>query len=299
MSALHAFSPSIAISPLQRLGLRDPMWHLRPRKRTSLLARLTLAVGIASCLTIAASAYTLAGLLDDGSPRPTFKFALDTLTRTIFDPPTAWTIEGPANAPLIAIDAGHGGKDAGATRDSHLEKDMALAVSLELRKALLEQGGVRVVLTRADDSTSTPASRAAALAKLQPDAVISLHLDSFPDPAISGPSVFIRPPHHDHNAAASNALARTMLGRLYTVKQGPLNNPGKERLAILRVPHAANILVELGYITNPADRARLADPVARQPYVAALAEGIDHHLRARGAQRVAANIVSAPTKPAS
>ena len=61
-------------------------------------------------------------------------------------------IVGPAGAPLVMIDAGHGGHDSGArSATGDQEKDLTLALALSIRDALARGGRVRVGLTRADD----------------------------------------------------------------------------------------------------------------------------------------------------
>ena len=62
--------------------------------------------------------------------------------------------------PVILLDAGHGGEDGGAGENGVQEKDVNLAVALQLRE-FLEMSGFRVVMTREtdvsihDDSAST------------------------------------------------------------------------------------------------------------------------------------------------
>lgn len=62
------------------------------------------------------------------------------------------SIRGEAGAPLVVIDAGHGGTDPGAVAVNGLaEKDVVLGLAEALRDRLLAQGGVRVAMTRDDD----------------------------------------------------------------------------------------------------------------------------------------------------
>src|SRR5688500_5546714 len=63
-------------------------------------------------------------------------------------------VQGPQDPsrPLVVIDAGHGGHDPGASGESVKEKTLALALARLLRDELLRRGGVRVALTRDDDT---------------------------------------------------------------------------------------------------------------------------------------------------
>lgn len=93
---------------------------------------------------------------------------------------------------VVAIDAGHGGKDVGATSISGaLEKDMTLAMAKELKRQIDAQPGMRAVLTR-DDDYFLPLSRRPQLAReLGADLFISLHADSYKDSKISGASFYV------------------------------------------------------------------------------------------------------------
>ena len=63
--------------------------------------------------------------------------------------PTALNIQSPAGK-IIVIDAGHGGIDPGANRPGIQEKDINLAIALQLRD-ILKQQDVKVVMTRDAD----------------------------------------------------------------------------------------------------------------------------------------------------
>ena len=54
------------------------------------------------------------------------------------------------NAPVIVIDAGHGGEDSGAVANGLLEKDINLSIALKLRD-MLRLSGYKVVMTREED----------------------------------------------------------------------------------------------------------------------------------------------------
>ena len=90
------------------------------------------------------------------------------------------------------IDAGHGGRDPGATSVSgevH-EKDLTLALARELRDDLVKRGRVRVAMTRDDDRYLTLDDRAAVARRLNAAMFVSLHMDSAPNPLARGASVY-------------------------------------------------------------------------------------------------------------
>ncbi|MGH8029567.1 MAG: N-acetylmuramoyl-L-alanine amidase [Arenimonas sp.] len=93
---------------------------------------------------------------------------------------------------VIAVDAGHGGKDPGAHGPSGLlEKRVTLAVARELARQIDAEPGMRAVLIR-DDDTFVPLERRFQKARrAQADLFISIHADAAPSSAASGASVFV------------------------------------------------------------------------------------------------------------
>jgi len=80
--------------------------------------------------------------------------------------------------PLVVIDPGHGGKDPGASGIGYKEKDLVLGLSKALRDKLVEQGGIRVALTREDDSFRVLEERFEIARRLDADLFLSVHADS-------------------------------------------------------------------------------------------------------------------------
>ena len=87
---------------------------------------------------------------------------------------------GPADAsrPLVVIDAGHGGHDPGAGYDGFQEKNIALGLALALRDRLLAHGGIRVALTRSDDTFLALEERTDIARRLGAGLFVSIHADS-------------------------------------------------------------------------------------------------------------------------
>lgn len=93
----------------------------------------------------------------------------------------------------IAIDAGHGGKNTGAVGATGIyEKEITLAVSLKLQKAL-EKEGAKVIMTRTKEQFFDNKERILFYRDSLPDMLLSIHLNSSEDPfRIGGTSTYYR-----------------------------------------------------------------------------------------------------------
>jgi len=92
---------------------------------------------------------------------------------------------------VIAIDAGHGGKDPGALgKKGTKEKTVTLAMAKRLEKIINRQKGMKAVLTRKNDSFMRLRQRIHKAREHNADMMISLHADSFPDPRARGSSIY-------------------------------------------------------------------------------------------------------------
>lgn len=98
---------------------------------------------------------------------------------------------GGARKLVIAIDAGHGGKDPGAVgNDGTREKDVTLAIARKLEAMLQAEPGFRPVLTRRNDVFIPLRERTNIARRHKADMFISLHADAFSDPDARGASVY-------------------------------------------------------------------------------------------------------------
>src|SRR6185295_3841165 len=105
----------------------------------------------------------------------------------------------PAHAPsesgrdiIIAVDAGHGGVDPGASgRRGTREKDVVLEVAKALAARINQEPGMKAVLTRDDDYFISLQERTKRARKAKADLFVSIHADSIADPEVSGSSVYV------------------------------------------------------------------------------------------------------------
>lgn len=93
---------------------------------------------------------------------------------------------------VVAIDAGHGGEDPGASgHRGTREKDIALAIARRLADRINAQRGMRAVLIRDGDYYVGLRQRIAKARAQRADLFLSLHADAFKDPRVGGSSVYV------------------------------------------------------------------------------------------------------------
>jgi N-acetylmuramoyl-L-alanine amidase len=122
----------------------------------------------------------------------------------------------PAHAPseigrdiIIAVDAGHGGVDPGASgaRGTH-EKDVVLEIARALAARINSEPGMKAVLTRDGDYFISLRERNVRARRAKADLFVSIHADSIANPDVSGSSVYVL-----SERGASNEAARWLAER--------------------------------------------------------------------------------------
>jgi N-acetylmuramoyl-L-alanine amidase len=156
---------------------------------------------------------------------------------------------------------------AGRWTEAELAWD--LAVRLEGR---LAAAGVRVHLTRGRRlAARMPDSARASLAnELGADLFISLHLDRHPNPAASGVATY----HYGDASGVTSTVGERLAGlvqREIVARTGMRDcRTHAKTWDLLRLTRMPAVRVDAGYLTSPADRARLADPRFRDAVVDAI-----------------------------
>jgi N-acetylmuramoyl-L-alanine amidase len=117
----------------------------------------------------------------------------------------------PAHAPsesgrdiVIAIDAGHGGVDPGASgKRGTREKDVVLEIARALAARINEEPGMKAVLTRDDDYFISLKERTVRARRAKADLFVSIHADAIANPDVSGSSVYVLSDRGASSEAAS------------------------------------------------------------------------------------------------
>lgn len=178
----------------------------------------------------------------------------------------------------VLIDPGHGGHDRGtAAASGDTEKDLNLALALRLAAALREVG-FAVRLTRDADRFLTLDRRAELAGEPGTDLLISVHHNaSATNPDAAGTETFAL--REENPAESARARAALRLAYLIQREQSGVNRtPGRgvktARFKVLRLAPVPAVLVEAGFLTNPAEAARCADPEHRTQLARAIARAV-------------------------
>lgn len=183
---------------------------------------------------------------------------------------------------VVVIDAGHGGNDPGKIGvDGCKEKDVNLQIALCL-KAQLQARGVTVILTRDADAclatdgatnkkTSDMHNRVSIINQAGADYMISIHQNSYPEPSISGPQVFFYSSSEQSKQLATG-IQEQLIQSLKPEKKREIK-PGDE-LYILKNSACPAVIVECGFLSNPAECESLQQPAYQQAVAVAIARAV-------------------------
>jgi N-acetylmuramoyl-L-alanine amidase len=168
---------------------------------------------------------------------------------------------------VVAIDAGHGGRDMGATGPTGLlEKDVVLDVALRAREALV-RAGVRVVMTRETDVFVDLAERPRLARQQGATVFVSIHANASVRATASGAETYYLAPQ-------SQALAKMIQEELARVPGLADRGIKTANFLVLREAGMPAVLVEVAYISNPDEEGRLRTPAFRQQLADAIVRGV-------------------------
>lgn len=211
---------------------------------------------------------------------------------------------------VVAIDAGHGGKDPGAIGNTLglKEKTVTLAIAKELKALLDADPNFKAVMTRSGDYFIQLPERTEIARKHKANYLVSIHADSSPtSSSMKGASVWVLSNRRasdemgkwleesekqsellggagrilsnnnekyfnqtvldlqfSHAQRSGYELGKTVLSRLSPFVSLAKSSPQHASLSVLRSPDITSILVETGFLSNPAEEQKLASPTYRK-----------------------------------
>ena len=292
----------VALARRGALNLADAFDSARPAPSPKMVASRRVTPSIAAAPARLMAPEQLAGAKPDIAPLPVVADA---------EP----RVQG---RPVVVVDPGHGGFDPGTrSADGLLEKDLALQIGRRLADALARRG-VNPVMTRDSDKYLTLAQRTAIANNASAELFVSVHLNSSPNPRITGMEVYylnnttdratirlarmenaadnevapldpnlnyiLSDLQQQYKATQSALLAQVMEQQTVSALQAGFGNDihglGAKRgpFYVLVGPRIPAVLVECGFLSNNAEAQRLAAPAYQQGIADALAGAVVHYL---------------------
>ena len=155
----------------------------------------------------------------------------------------------------IAIDAGHGGDNSGASgvNSNILEKNYTLLIAEQLRRALKTAGVKNVFMTRTKDTSLSMPERIMMLRDFDPHLLVSIHLNSAASDTIEGTSTYYR-------YIGFRPLSMAILDRMLSLGLKEYGNVGSFNFSLSGPTEYPNALVEVAFLSNPADEKKILNP---------------------------------------
>lgn len=177
----------------------------------------------------------------------------------------------------VILDAGHGGNDGGTTYGNLNEKDITIMFVQQLKEKL-EKEGIRVILTREDDTYLSLEQRAAAANSSSADVFVSLHCNYYEDDSkISGLECY-----HLEGSEKSGAFAQSIVDAISENPAIDCRGTRTENFFVLKKTNIPAVLIELGYLSNKGDRQNLQSADYQDVLTDRIAAGILAGLQNKG-----------------
>lgn len=181
----------------------------------------------------------------------------------------------------IVLDAGHGGKDEGASSGKIKESKLNLILVKKLEKELISRGAT-VYLTREDDNDLSTTTinrkrsdlyrRAEYINKISPDIYISLHLNSSLSPSWRGLQIF-----YTNNNKENKEIALSLTNYLKEKLSNTREAKKDSTYYMYKHIKSPGVLIEAGFISNPSDNYLLRDEKYQNKLITLIADSIENY----------------------
>lgn len=183
---------------------------------------------------------------------------------------------------LIIVDAGHGGKDAGASseKEKYEEKELTLKTAVLISEYLKKQG-YKTILTRNHDVYVPLETRAEIANSVDADLFVSIHYNYSTSKEAEGVEVYYykeekKPP--SERITQSKAFAQEVLKKVISSTGAESRGLKQANFAVVRETKMPAILVEAGFLSNTKEREKLRDIKYIHAVAKGVASGVDNYL---------------------
>lgn len=151
----------------------------------------------------------------------------------------------------VMIDAGHGGHDPGAiSLSGKYEKDVTLPIAKKVKERLSRESLIEPILLRSEDTYTSPAQRAEEANRLGVDLFVSIHANTAPSSSVKGTETYY---WRDDSVEFANIVHEELLSAIGSADR----KVKQEKFVVVRDTTMPAALLELGFLTNAEDEAKL------------------------------------------
>lgn len=180
----------------------------------------------------------------------------------------------------IVVDAGHGGKDMGATGNNAREKDLTLGIAQRLANNMMADPKLEVIMTR-DSELDRQLTERGVKQELSEkvniannnnaDLFISIHINSSTSASGKGTETYY---HNDK----SKGYASTIHKHLVQATGFPDRKIKQANFQVIKYTKMPAILIEVGFISNPAEAKEMLTPEFQQRVADAVYAGLKEYI---------------------
>lgn len=175
--------------------------------------------------------------------------------------------------PLIYLDAGHGGKDQGTSYQQTLEKDINLAVAQKVKK-LLEDAGYRAAMTRDTDEKVDKYERSGMANREKANLFVSIHCNFLESGEASGIEIY-----YDKGKKEGGILAEKIMKEMIAQTGAKDRGTRTEDFVVTRETKMPSVLVELGYLSDSSERAKMMTDSYQNLLAKGIADGVIEYMK--------------------
>lgn len=172
----------------------------------------------------------------------------------------------------VVVDAGHGGGDVGTSEGDVLEKDINLALAKKVEK-LLKKEGYDVLMIRSKDQNMQKEVRASYANDEKADAYISIHCNYLEEGEASGIETY-----YDESKDDSRRLAEAIQSAIVASSGAEDRGARTESFAVITQTNMASALVEVGFLSDDAERALLVTDDYQDKLAEGMVQGVISYL---------------------
>ncbi|MGL5751087.1 MAG: N-acetylmuramoyl-L-alanine amidase, partial [Paraclostridium sp.] len=173
----------------------------------------------------------------------------------------------------VFVDVGHGGHDNGASGNGNLEDELNLQIAKKVEDKLKSKG-IEVKMSRYSDTYVSLSERAKMANSYGSDVFVSIHQNSASASSANGIETY-----HHSNKSSHKPYSQSI--QEHAINETNARNRGVKsaNFSVLRETNMPSALFESGFINNPNESQKLANPVYQNKLAQGIVNGIEEYLK--------------------